>query len=450
MNKSRDAFRTISEVAELLDTPAHVLRFWESKFTQVKPVKRAGGRRYYRPGDIALLAGIKKLLHEDGLTIKGAQKVLREQGVKHVSALVPLPIDTDVEEIEDAPFAEVPPETAQVLPFAPADSDPDDAKGADDQPDLFAPEAPEETPEAASEAPLPDFLTQSLDERHEDEADADDAPLVEDTVQPPESAPLETTDAPEDATVEVEEIPAEPDHAEDSEPAEEPAAFDAPAFDAPEDDIDLPTIDDAFAEEVSEAAPETDLSDAQGGEPEIDTAPAEAEFVAEDPDTKLKLDARDDAPEPDTAPNEPEAVAEDPDAFDALDIAPEIDSASGEVDSTDEQPAPEPADETFEMGPEADSSPEDASLAEAPESHAPLAEAVEEDAALETATEAPEQPAPPLPDIPAPEDMPAGLPGALSHLAGIDRLTAEQSLRVAPHVAALRLWLDENGGRHRS
>jgi len=87
MTKSRDAFRTISEVAEWLDTPAHVLRFWESKFTQVKPVKRAGGRRYYRPQDMELLAGIKALLHDDGMTIKGAQKLLREKGIKHVSEM---------------------------------------------------------------------------------------------------------------------------------------------------------------------------------------------------------------------------------------------------------------------------------------------------------------------------------------------------------------------------
>ena len=74
MNKSQGAFRTISEVSEWLDTPAHVLRFWESKFTQIKPVKRAGGRRYYRPEDMALLGGIKTLLHDQGLTIKGVQK----------------------------------------------------------------------------------------------------------------------------------------------------------------------------------------------------------------------------------------------------------------------------------------------------------------------------------------------------------------------------------------
>ncbi|SER97036.1 MerR HTH family regulatory protein [Tranquillimonas rosea] len=89
MEKSKDAFRTISEVAEWLDVPTHVLRFWESRFTQVKPVKRAGGRRYYRPADMALLGGIRKLLHEDGLTIRGAQKLLREQGVRHVASMSP-------------------------------------------------------------------------------------------------------------------------------------------------------------------------------------------------------------------------------------------------------------------------------------------------------------------------------------------------------------------------
>lgn len=87
MEKSPDAFRTISEVAELLETPAHVLRFWESRFPQIRPVKRAGGRRYYRPTDVALLTGIKHLLHEEGLTIRGVQKMLREQGVRHVAGL---------------------------------------------------------------------------------------------------------------------------------------------------------------------------------------------------------------------------------------------------------------------------------------------------------------------------------------------------------------------------
>lgn len=122
MDKSPGAFRTISEVAEALDTAAHVLRFWESRFPQIRPVKRAGGRRYYRPSDVALLAGIKRLLHEDGITIRGVQKVLREQGVRHVQSLARAmtpefgPV-SEVAELEAAMamefFAEVEPELAQ-------------------------------------------------------------------------------------------------------------------------------------------------------------------------------------------------------------------------------------------------------------------------------------------------------------------------------------------------
>jgi DNA-binding transcriptional MerR regulator len=112
MEKSREAFRTISEVADLLDTPAHVLRFWESRFPQIRPVKRAGGRRYYRPSDVALLSGIKRLLHSDGLTIRGVQKVLREQGIRHVMGLA----GTELAEeafVQDAPE----PDVAGALPF---------------------------------------------------------------------------------------------------------------------------------------------------------------------------------------------------------------------------------------------------------------------------------------------------------------------------------------------
>jgi DNA-binding transcriptional MerR regulator len=85
--KSAEAFRTISEVAGELDVPQHVLRFWESRFAQIKPVKRAGGRRYYRPDDIDLLRGIRALLYSDGLTIKGVQKVLKERGLRHVAQI---------------------------------------------------------------------------------------------------------------------------------------------------------------------------------------------------------------------------------------------------------------------------------------------------------------------------------------------------------------------------
>ena len=86
-HKSAEAFRTISEVAMELDVPQHVLRFWESRFTQIKPVKRAGGRRFYRPEDVDLLKGIRALLYSDGFTIKGVQKVLKERGLRHVADL---------------------------------------------------------------------------------------------------------------------------------------------------------------------------------------------------------------------------------------------------------------------------------------------------------------------------------------------------------------------------
>jgi DNA-binding transcriptional MerR regulator len=85
--KSPEAFRTISEVAEMLDVPQHVLRFWETRFAHVKPIKRAGGRRFYRPEDVDLLRGIRTLLYYDGYTIKGAQKVLREKGARFVVQL---------------------------------------------------------------------------------------------------------------------------------------------------------------------------------------------------------------------------------------------------------------------------------------------------------------------------------------------------------------------------
>ncbi len=137
MEKSPDAFRTISEVAEILETPAHVLRFWESRFPQVRPVKRAGGRRYYRPSDVALLAGIRALLHDQGLTIRGVQKILREQGVRHVAMIggaegAPGP-ETDIAASSALHDAPVPPERAFEGPAEPAPvggGDPEDASAA--------------------------------------------------------------------------------------------------------------------------------------------------------------------------------------------------------------------------------------------------------------------------------------------------------------------------------
>ena len=151
MAKSADAFRTISEVSEWLDTPAHVLRFWESKFTQVKPVKRAGGRRYYRPSDMELLGGIKRLLHEDGMTIKGVQKLLREKGVAHVADLSQ-PLDDVTAAVRDAMDGK-----AQK-----ARSEAEDAPAA--QTDTLA--------EIASSAPAPDAAAETLTARAGEDADS--------------------------------------------------------------------------------------------------------------------------------------------------------------------------------------------------------------------------------------------------------------------------------------
>ncbi|MCG7393932.1 MerR family transcriptional regulator [Microvirga sp. ACRRW] len=87
MDKSPDAFRTISEVAEDLDLPQHVLRFWETRFNHIKPLKRGGGRRYYRPDDVDLLKGIRHLLYGEGYTIKGVQRILKEEGLRFVQAV---------------------------------------------------------------------------------------------------------------------------------------------------------------------------------------------------------------------------------------------------------------------------------------------------------------------------------------------------------------------------
>jgi DNA-binding transcriptional MerR regulator len=118
LDKAPDAFRTISEVADDLNVPQHVLRFWESRFQQIRPMKRAGGRRYYRPDDVELLRGIRHLLYGEGYTIRGVQRILREQGQKFVQAVwqpgaaqpAAAPADDDVE-----PDALAPDEAARTL-----------------------------------------------------------------------------------------------------------------------------------------------------------------------------------------------------------------------------------------------------------------------------------------------------------------------------------------------
>ncbi len=335
MSKSRDAFRTISEVADWLETPAHVLRFWESKFSQVKPVKRAGGRRYYRPADMELLGGIKKLLHDDGMTIKGVQKILREQGVRHVAALCEQRVDEeDGALIEDAPYAEVDilPGEGTVVTFhrgaaadAPVDpaeaaEDPDDT---DDAVDETAPAAPGST----DRQPLQARFSFALEPEPTPEAAADDMPDMAEppaeTLPDPAEPEAETAnDSPEDAPFSADasadtanagsDLPeaAPGPEAEDGPDAAEPALLDAPADPEPVGAEVTPTDDNAADDQPGQPLPEdaaTDevLSDEGSGTAEP-TAP-EPGPVAAEPVADPAPDAVDtpagDAPTPETVPD---------------------------------------------------------------------------------------------------------------------------------------------------
>jgi DNA-binding transcriptional MerR regulator len=123
LEKSSTAFRTISEVAQELDVPQHVLRFWETRFSQIRPLKRGGGRRYYRPEDVALLKVIRELLYSEGYTIKGVQKLMRDGALKGRLAQAGLAEEAAAEEREEAPVEKPAPRAA---------------KGRQPQPDLFA------------------------------------------------------------------------------------------------------------------------------------------------------------------------------------------------------------------------------------------------------------------------------------------------------------------------
>ncbi|SMX45260.1 MerR family transcriptional regulator [Maliponia aquimaris] len=303
MPKSRDAFRTISEVAEWLDTPAHVLRFWESKFTQVKPVKRAGGRRYYRPADMELLAGIKKLLHEDGMTIKGVQKVLREQGVRHVSTLSGMSADADGdagELIEDAPYTEVAVEEATdtLIQF------PQQAVAQRSEPEL----EPEPEPEAA-EPVMAEAAMQDDPEDVAQMAPAEEAAEAMD--QPPEDdAPAPQEDEPE--AVEPPMVEAVPAEAVADSP-EDPAVPDAPQVEtAPEEDAPLAAADlPEPPPESPEAEPVTAEPEPEAPAPDIaaetpaETTPVDASEAEVEADP-VEVAAEHDTPEPAAVPVAPE------------------------------------------------------------------------------------------------------------------------------------------------
>ncbi|MEM8813894.1 MAG: MerR family transcriptional regulator [Pseudomonadota bacterium] len=178
-NKGPDAFRTISEVAGELDLPQHVLRFWETRFTQIKPMKRGGGRRYYRPDDVDLLRGIRHLLYDEGYTIKGVQRILKERGVRFVSNALEeddTPLDSELgapPQAEGAadptpPASEVAPaaQPQKPVPVAKAASNDTNGAGSGAQrapaPVRRAPEPPKETirPRPSSSA-APPASTQS-------------------------------------------------------------------------------------------------------------------------------------------------------------------------------------------------------------------------------------------------------------------------------------------------
>ena len=130
MEKAPEAFRTISEVADELEVPKHVLRFWEAKFAQLKPMKRGGGRRYYRPEDVALLRGIRFLLYNDGYTIRGVQKILREHGPRYVMDYRRLAEVSENGEIAAPDIPDVAAEAAKGPAYRPGQAPDGDSLGA--------------------------------------------------------------------------------------------------------------------------------------------------------------------------------------------------------------------------------------------------------------------------------------------------------------------------------
>lgn len=277
MVKSPDAFRTISEVADWLGIQAHVLRFWESKFTQVKPIKRAGGRRYYRPADMLLLGGIKKLLHDDGLTIKGVQKILREEGMTYVSSLS-APLDELPEAEDDAKFVTALPverergvvlkfgatagESEQALPMT-RTATPDFERAppaplVQDAPPAMA--AAERAPEATTEPELTPAAEDTPS--YSPEPPADDHPRA--TPDPLGPSNSETEDAPrlEPTAPEREDAPTPP----------EPAASDAPEA------AETSALPGFIQRPMGEAAPSSDSEDTAEESP----APAETPKESED------------------------------------------------------------------------------------------------------------------------------------------------------------------------
>jgi DNA-binding transcriptional MerR regulator len=157
LDKAPDAFRTISEVADDLDIPQHVLRFWETRFTQIKPMKRSGGRRYYRPDDVDLLRGIRRLLYGEGYTIRGVQRILKEHGIKSVQGLADASVVASFGAIEEVIGRSILEQDHEAAPGI--DLDDDDYDGAEDGIDLRLAEPDEdEIPVAFEGSPAADIV----------------------------------------------------------------------------------------------------------------------------------------------------------------------------------------------------------------------------------------------------------------------------------------------------
>ncbi|MDQ2093094.1 MerR family transcriptional regulator [Rhodalgimonas zhirmunskyi] len=409
MAKSADAFRTISEVADWLGSPAHVLRFWESKFTQVKPVKRAGGRRYYRPADMLLLGGIKKLLHDDGMTIKGVQKVLREQGVKYVSSLSD-PLDADLaddvdgslnedarEKEADVASTDAAASEAKVLPFqreleAAVEQYGEQIK--DDEPEWDAPSndvasSTDESVQAEDDSAALQDVAQDTSAPFDGEAASVTAPGPIESTAPSEDV-LETLpekqlgQTPRDATpIEGFTAPAQ------DIPAVEPAKDDKPSLiseveDADGSDAEEAVVTSEFETSTAEIPPEAEVN-----------APIPSFLAGSSAETLTEKAAAESSAHPST---------EDDDA------AAQIASPEESGQDTPEQPAP--------LKPEEDAA---SSLAETPEAphvtSTPRAEVID------------------LPPDPSDDEITAS-PGVLSRVATFDgrRIPADR----APEIRLLR------------
>ncbi|MGR3364193.1 MAG: MerR family transcriptional regulator [Maritimibacter harenae] len=398
--KSPDAFRTISEVAEWLGVPTHVLRFWESRFTQVKPVKRAGGRRYYRPSDMELLGGIRKLLHDDGLTIRGVQKLLREEGVKHVAALSP-PLDLNAAEDED---------DGNVVSLS-ARSRGTEAEVEDAE---IATEAEEAAPPAV-DAAIEDEALEPVDPEEDRPVAFTEAQDEETPAEAPEEAEAPETWADTPDTFAEDATPA-------ADPLQEAERLDDVA------DGDLPDEEQAPPEEAIQApGPEVVTSGALP--PETDDEITEPPLAAEAPEDDDGFDEDAPAEPPVEEPREPalEVTAED-DGDIAAPPVPEPDATHPEPHLTRADPEP--------------GNPEAPEITEAADQLPPEDAEEGSDWADEFASAPEEAPAPAgavlvMPDIPA-DPMDGTLPPHIAPIAPrLRRLRAHHAALPTPHLRAL-------------